>query len=168
MSSTIAGIPADLKPEAAVSSSTTAASVLLDGRRGHAQRVHGVANQRVPLLVIDDFGMRKPPVEDWGKLLADVQQSVRCLIDCCITATSSSALQEAGAPKRRLEAARWAVIGLHHSAAFWSTLYGLQRAYSPVVTGPCRSGRFVADRGEPTLLSRQSNNAHAGRTSRSA
>jgi DNA replication protein DnaC len=81
----------------------------------------------VPLLIIDDFGMRKlpltaaedlleivmrryerastlltsnRPVEDWGKLLGDVWHlSVPCSIACSTTDTCSSVVRAAGAPK---------------------------------------------------------------------
>jgi DNA replication protein DnaC len=81
-----------------------------------------------PLLIVDDFGMRKlphtaaedlleivmrryerfstlltsnRPVEDWGKLLGDVPPSVPCSIGCCITAMCSSAGNAVGVPRRR-------------------------------------------------------------------
>jgi DNA replication protein DnaC len=80
----------------------------------------------VPLLIIDDLGMRKlpltaaeelleiimrryerastlltsnRPVEDWGKLLGDSAAVTPCWIACCITVTSSSAARAVGAPK---------------------------------------------------------------------
>jgi len=81
----------------------------------------------VPLLIIDDFGMRKlpltaaedlleivmrryerastlltsnRPVEDWSKLCWEMwPQLPRCSIAFCITAICSSAAREAGAPR---------------------------------------------------------------------
>src|SRR5207302_6193341 len=80
----------------------------------------------VPLLIIDDFGMRKlphtaaedlleiimrryervstlltsnRPVEDWGKLLGDVAAVSAMLIVCFTTAMCSSADPAVGAPK---------------------------------------------------------------------
>jgi DNA replication protein DnaC len=71
----------------------------------------------VPLLIIDDFGMRKlpsharyerastlltsnRPVEDWGKLLGDVAAVGSMLDRCCIMVTCSSAALRAGARRR--------------------------------------------------------------------
>src|SRR5918995_5728407 len=81
----------------------------------------------VPLLIIDDFGMRKlpltaaedlleiimrryerastlltsnRPVEDWGKLLGDTAAVSACSTGCSITGMCSSADLEAGARKR--------------------------------------------------------------------
>jgi DNA replication protein DnaC len=80
----------------------------------------------VPLLIIDDLGMRKlphtaaedllelimrryerassmltsnRPVDDWGKLLATQPRSPPCSIGSCITRTCSRADRKAGAPK---------------------------------------------------------------------
>ena len=80
----------------------------------------------MPLLIIDDLGMRKlpitaaedlleivmrryerastlltsnRPVEDWGKLLGDAPPSPPCSIVYCITATCSNAARAVGAPK---------------------------------------------------------------------
>jgi DNA replication protein DnaC len=77
----------------------------------------------VPLLIIDDLGMRKlahtaaedllelimrryerastlltsnRPVDDWGKLLGDTAAVRRCLIACCIMRTCSSVVRAAG------------------------------------------------------------------------
>jgi len=82
----------------------------------------------VPLLIIDDLGMRKlphtaaedlleiimrryerastlltsnRPVDDWGKLLAIPRPSPRSSIGCSITRTSSNADLGAGAPGSR-------------------------------------------------------------------
>ena len=81
-----------------------------------------------PLLIIDDLGMRKlpltaaedlleiimrryerastlvtsnRPVEDWGKLLGDAPQSVRCSIACCITGMCSSLVHAVGVRNQR-------------------------------------------------------------------
>ena len=80
----------------------------------------------LPLLIIDDLGMRKlpptaaedlleivmrryerastlltsnRPVEDWGKLLGDAAAVTAMLDRFCITATSSNAVRAAGEPK---------------------------------------------------------------------
>ena len=80
----------------------------------------------VALLIIDDFGMRKlpqtaaedlleivmrryerastlltsnRPVDDWGKLLADVAAVAPCTTGCCIMGTCSSAGLRVGARK---------------------------------------------------------------------
>jgi len=82
----------------------------------------------VPLLIIDDFGMRKlpltvaedlleiimrryertstlltssRPVEDWGKLLGDVAAVPPCSTASCITGMYSSAARGAGGQKRQ-------------------------------------------------------------------
>ena len=102
------------------------ADAVADGTR--KEYMESVAT--VPLLIVDDFGMRKlphtaaedlreivmrryerastlltsnRPVEDWGKLLGDVAaRSAPCSTGCCITATCSSADLEAGAPRPHL------------------------------------------------------------------
>ena len=82
----------------------------------------------VPLLIIDDLGMRKlphtaaedlleiimrryerastlltsnRPVDDWGKLLGDTAAVTALLDRCCITPTCSNAGRGAGAPRCR-------------------------------------------------------------------
>ena len=81
----------------------------------------------LPLLIIDDLGMRKlpltaaedlleivmrryerastlltsnRPVEDWGNCSAMSPRSPPCSIACCITAMCSSAARAAGAPRQ--------------------------------------------------------------------
>ena len=98
------------------------ADATLDGTR----KEHMELLATVPLLIIDDLGMRKlpltaaeelleivmrryerastlltsnRPVEDWGKLLGDAPPSPPCSTACCTTATCSSAAHGAGAPK---------------------------------------------------------------------
>ena len=97
------------------------ADATLDGNR----KQHVELLTTVPLLIIDDLGMRKlpltaaeellviimrryekastlitsnRPVEDWGKLLGDSEPSPPCWIDCCITDTFSNAARAAGEP----------------------------------------------------------------------
>jgi DNA replication protein DnaC len=96
------------------------AEAVADGSR--KQYMESVAT--VPLLIIDDFGMRKlphtaaedlleiimrryerfstlltsnRPVEDWANCWAMSLRSAPCSIACCITVTSSSAARVAGA-----------------------------------------------------------------------
>ena len=96
------------------------ADAALDGTR----KEHMEFLVTVPLLIIDDLGMRKlpltaaeelleiimrryerastmltsnRPVEDWGKLLGDAAAAL-CSTACCITDTCSSAVLEAGEP----------------------------------------------------------------------
>jgi len=56
----------------------------------------------VPLLIIDDFGMRKlPHTAGAGKLLGDVAaRSAPRSIGCCITAMCSSAVRVVGGRKQ--------------------------------------------------------------------
>ena len=98
------------------------AEAVADGTR--KEYMESVAT--VPLLIVDDFGMRKlphtaaedlleivmrryerastlltsnRPVEDWGKLLGDVAAVSAMLDRCCITAMCSSVDLEAGVPR---------------------------------------------------------------------
>jgi DNA replication protein DnaC len=100
------------------------ADAVADGTR--KDYIQSVAT--VPLLIVDDFGMRKLPhtaaedlleivmrryerfstlltsnrrVEDWGKLLGDVALLAPCSIGFCIMATCSSAGRAAGALRRQ-------------------------------------------------------------------
>src|ERR1700685_2369118 len=101
------------------------AEAVADGTR--KEYIESIAT--VPLLIVDDFGMRKlphtaaedlleiimrryerfstlltsnRPVEDWGKLLGDVAAvGSPCSIACCIMVTCSSAGRAAGAPRQR-------------------------------------------------------------------
>ena len=99
------------------------AEATIDGTR----KEHMELLATVPLLIIDDLGMRKlpstaaedlleivmrryerastlmtsnRPVEDWGKLSAIAPRSPPCSTACCITGMSSNAVRGAGEPKR--------------------------------------------------------------------
>jgi len=98
------------------------ADATLDGNR----KQHMELLTTVPLLIIDDLGMRAAatdgrrgaagnhyatirtrqfadyinrPVEDWGKLLAIVPPSPPCSIGCCTTGTCSNAAHAVGESK---------------------------------------------------------------------
>jgi len=98
------------------------ADATLDGKR----KQHMELLTTVPLLIIDDLGMRKlpltaaeelleiimrryerastlltsnRPVEDWANCWATAPPSPPCSIVCCITDTCSSAARAVGAPK---------------------------------------------------------------------
>jgi DNA replication protein DnaC len=99
------------------------AEAALDGKR----KEHMELLATVPLLIIDDLGMRKlgptaaeelleivmrryerastlltsnRPVEDWGKLPATAPRSPPCSTACCTTAISSNVVRGVGGPNR--------------------------------------------------------------------
>jgi DNA replication protein DnaC len=101
---------------------------LADAVAGGTRKEYMESVATVPLLIIDDFGMRKlphtaaedlleiimrrherfstlltsnRPVEDWANSSAMLPLSARCSIGCCITVTCSSAVPAVGAPKLR-------------------------------------------------------------------
>jgi len=101
----------------------------------------------VPLLIIDDFGMRKlpdtaaedlleiimrryerfstlltsnRPVEDWGKLLGEVAAVSRRSIGCCITGMCLNAVHGAGEPRPRRPHKEWSTrrSAIHAGSGF--------------------------------------------------